>query len=215
MEILDDTEAQSTAKDLNNLILNGYDFQIGEYINRGFAIFKENVGPFVGYTFLFSIINIFLVYTLIGQFFVQGPLTIGFSIAAYRLSRKKSFDFGDFFKGFDFFVPLLLATLVMSVFITIGFIFLIIPGIYLAVAYSATAHLIVFRKMDFWEAMEASRKLVSKEWFSIFGFMIVLGLINLCGFLCLGVGLLFTVPITSCAVYAAYADIVGVDADHP
>lgn len=69
--------------------------------------------------------------------------------------------------------------------------------------------------MDFWEAMEASRKIVSKEWFSIFGFIIVLGLINLCGFLCLGVGLLFTVPMTSCAAYAAYADVVGVDADHP
>lgn len=68
MEILDDTEAQSTAKDLNHLIEHGYDFPIGEYINRGFEIFKQNVGPFVAYTLLFSLIDVFLVYTLIGHF---------------------------------------------------------------------------------------------------------------------------------------------------
>ena len=169
----------------------------------------------MGYTLLFLIINAILVYTFFGEILVQGPLSIGFAIVAHRVAMKKGFDFGDFFRGFDFFVPLLLAYLVMSIFIGIGVILLIIPGIYLAVAYSATTHLIVFRKMEFWDAMEASRKLVSKEWFSIFGFLIVLGIINFIGALFLGVGLLFTIPLTSCAAYAAYADVVGVDSNHP
>jgi uncharacterized membrane protein len=99
--------------------------------------------------------------------------------------------------------------------VAIGMFLLIIPGIYLAVAYSATSYLIVFRKMDFWQAMETSRKAVSKEWFSIFGLGIVLALINLAGALVLGIGLLFTIPLTACAAYAAFADIAGVNGDQP
>ncbi len=41
------------------------------------------------------------------------------------------------------------------------------------------------------------------------GFILVLGLINIAGFLSLIVGLLFTAPLTGCAMIAAYEDIVG------
>jgi len=215
MEIIDDIPDSSEEKDINQLIVNGYDFKIGDYVSQGYDLFKENMGPFIGFTVLVILINVFLVYTLIGEFLVQGPLAVGFAIVAHRIAKKRGHEFGDFFKGFDFFVPLLLAGLIMTIFIGIGFIFLIIPGIYLAVAYFFTYQLIVFRKMEFWEAMETSRKLISKEWFSVFGFIIVLGLINFAGALCLGVGLLFTIPITACAAYVAYSDIVGTKSDHP
>jgi len=79
------------------------------------------------------------------------------------------------------------------------------PGIYLGVAYSFTTALIVDRKFDFWEAMETSRKVISKRWFSFFGFVLVLVLINIVGALLLGVGLL-------CAIAAAYQDILGLSA---
>jgi len=86
------------------------------------------------------------------------------------------------------------------------------PGIYLGVAYSFTTALIVDRKFDFWEAMETSRKVISKRWFSFFGFVLVLVLINIVGALLLGVGLLFTIPLTMCAIAAAYQDILGLSA---
>jgi len=53
--------------------------------------------------------------------------------------------------------------------------------------------------------------LIKKDWFAFFGFFILLGLINILGFLLLGVGLLVTIPATYCAIYAAYEDIVGTD----
>jgi len=58
--------------------------------------------------------------------------------------------------------------------------------------------------------METSRKLVGKEWFSIFGFLFVLVCINMLGAMALGIGLLFTVPFSYCAIYAAFDDIIGV-----
>ena len=215
MEIIDQEQPESAEKDLNLLIAQGYEFRMGDYISRGFDLFKADVGLFVLFTLLAIVISAILASTFVGNILVQGPISMGYAIIAHRIAMKKGYEFGDFFKGFEFFVPLLVASLLTSIFTAIGFIFLIIPGIYLAVAYSGTNFLVVFRKMDFWEAMETSRKLVSKEWFSFFGFMIVLGLINLLGVICLGVGLLFTIPITACAVYAAYADIAGVKPEHP
>lgn len=57
--------------------------------------------------------------------------------------------------------------------------------------------------------MEASRKIITKNWFSMFGFILILGVINIAGILSLIIGLLFTAPLTECAMIAAYEDIVG------
>ena len=44
---------------------------------------------------------------------------------------------------------------------------------------------------------------------AIFGFLFVLGLINVAGALVCGLGLLVTVPFTTCAIAAAYEHIFG------
>jgi hypothetical protein len=56
----------------------------------------------------------------------------------------------------------------------------------------------IFRmKMDFRDSMETSRKLIHKEWFSIFVFILVLG-----------IGMLFTIPVTWSAMYGTFENIV-------
>ena len=137
-------------------------------------------------------------------------LAAGFLLVAFYIESGRVIVFENFFDGFKHFAALLLFSLVSTVLIFVGFLALILPGIYLSVGYIFTPFFIVFRKMDFWQAMEASRKLVHPQWFSIFGFLMVLALINLLGFLALGVGLLITVPLSYCALYAAFDDIVGV-----
>ena len=74
-----------------------------------------------------------------------------------------------------------------------------------------TVPLIVERKFDFWEAMESSRRLITKNWFTFFGLAILLFLLNLGGLLLLGLGVLFTLPITYCVMAAAYESVVGVN----
>jgi hypothetical protein len=84
-----------------------------------------------------------------------------------------------------------------------------IAVVYLSISYVFAIPLVVGRRLSFWSAMEASRKIVSKQWFSIFGFMLVLGLMNFAGALVFFIGLLVTVPLTSCAIAAAFEHIVG------
>ncbi len=81
--------------------------------------------------------------------------------------------------------------------------------LYFGVSFILSQQLIVFNGLDFWTSIKTSMKLVSKKWFSFFGFLIVLGLINILGMLCLFFGLLVTIPATACAIYAAYEDIAG------
>lgn len=101
--------------------------------------------------------------------------------------------------------------IVGSLLIGLGFVLLIIPGIYLLVAYFFATSLVIEKRFDFWTALETSRKLVTKQWFSFFGFNILLFLLNLGGLLLFGIGALVTFPLTFCIVVAAYEDIVGLN----
>jgi uncharacterized membrane protein len=193
----------------DELIEKGYNTDIGGYISKGYEIFSKDVGMFVGYTALMLVMSIVAGIIPFGSFFVQGPLIAGFFIVAQNIDKGKSYDFETFFKGFNFFVPLFLFTLISSIFIFLGTLALILPGIYLAVAYTFAIPFIVFAKMEFWDGMEISRKLITRNWWSIFGLMILVFLINLLGVLLLFVGILFTIPITYCAIYAAFDEIVG------
>ena len=200
---------------IQDLIQNGYEFDIGYYLNKGYEIFKENFGNFIGYTVLYlliviiggSIPGIGAIVCIV----LPAPLVAGFYIVARKINKDESYEFGDFFKGFDFFLNLFLSALISGIFVIVGLLLLIIPGLYLGVAYSFTYFFIIFHNMEFWPAMEASRKLITRNWFPVFGFVLVLGIINLLGLLCLGVGLLFTIPLTCCAMYAAFEDVVGTE----
>lgn len=92
----------------------------------------------------------------------------------------------------------------------IGFL-LLIPAIFLGLLYSFAIPIVVDRRIEFWPAMEASRKIVIKKWLPLLLFGLVLGLINFAGALACGLGLLFTAPLTLCAWAAAYEGIVGLN----
>jgi hypothetical protein len=63
--------------------------------------------------------------------------------------------------------------------------------------------------MDFWAAMELSRKTVTKHWWAMFGLLIVCGLVALAGVLACCVGVFVTSAIAQAAVLYAYEDIFG------
>jgi len=193
------------------VINKGYQTDIGEYIRKGMQIFQKDIGSFIGYTLLFFIITGVAAFIPFGSLLVAGPMSAGFFIVARKISKGEQYEFGTFFKGFDHFVPLLLWSLVGGILTVLGFLALILPGIYLSVAWLFSTMFIVFGDMEFWDGMEFSRKLITRKWWNFFGLAILCFLINFVGALVFLVGLIFTIPITSCAMYAAFEDIVGTD----
>jgi len=205
---------------IDALLQKEYSVKIGDYLTRGWELFKRNIGGFIAFTLIVIVIQLILsvlnrkgvqVGSLI-SLIIAGPLSAGFLIVAFKLIRNRVTNFEDFFRGFSNFLPLFLVYLLTNILVGIGMIFLIIPGIYLAVAYLFSMAFVVERRLNFWDAMETSRKLITKRWFSFFGLVLLLGLINLVGALLLGLGLLVTIPVSFCTIAAAYDDIVGVSA---
>jgi uncharacterized membrane protein len=197
----------------NKLLSEGYEFKYADYIKKGFDIFKKNPGNFIAFILVMFVINLGLglipVAGSIAALLINPCMYAGLILVARKMDRGESTEFGDFFSGFNYFTQLFVGSLIVGIFVAIGMIFLVIPGIYLAVAWSFFSLFIIFANKEFWPAMEYSRKLINKEWFAFLGFFIILILINLAGAICLGVGLLVTIPATLIAVFAAYDDIVG------
>lgn len=83
-------------------------------------------------------------------------------------------------------------------------------GIYLTTSYFLVVPLIADEGMQFWEAMETSRKIVAKNFFSFFGLQFVIGLMTVVGaVVTCYVGLyVFIMPLTSCIVFATYDSIL-------
>ena len=102
---------------------------------------------------------------------------------------------------------LLLATILMTLLIFVGYVLLILPGIYLSVAYLFALPLLVQERLGIVDALEASRKAITHRWFTIFGLLLVLTLVNGLAAIPLGIGLIWSVPLTVIAVGLAYKRI--------
>jgi len=110
------------------------------------------------------------------------------------------FEFGDFSDN----LPVVVVGICVVLAVVIGLILF-----YLYVTWQWAYFLVAFNGMDFWPAMETSRKIISKKWFSFFLFLIVLGIINLIGTAICGIGLIVTIPLTSIATFYAFKEITG------
>jgi hypothetical protein len=106
--------------------------------------------------------------------------------------------------------PLIVTSLLVSVVTFCGFFLLIIPGIYLSIAYMLAIPLVMERGLSPWQAMEASRKAITQHWFKIFGLFITLGLMIIVSAIPLGIGLIWTLPLTVICMGILYRTLFGV-----
>jgi uncharacterized membrane protein len=181
----------------------GIKAQTGRWVSEGWRMVTTDLGNYALMTLLYVVINSF------ASIVTQGPLTVGF----HRYTMKKIFnrptEIGDMFKGFDFFLPAFVATLLISLFVSIGVVLCIIPGLIVAAMYKFTYLFILDKRMDFWPAMQASHEVVKNDYLGYTLFMLALAGINILGALCCIVGLFVTIPLSIVAITVAYQEVVG------
>lgn len=93
--------------------------------------------------------------------------------------------------------------------IALAYVVLLVLIIYISVAYQFGSMFVFFKNFQAWDALEASRTLVSRKFFSFLGLLLVLMLINLLGMIALVIGLIVTIPVSYIAIYIAFNSIVG------
>ncbi|MCB0663049.1 MAG: hypothetical protein KDC24_09935 [Saprospiraceae bacterium] len=239
---------------VNQIIAEGYQVPISELISNGFKLFNKNMGNFVVFTLVYlaivGLLNVIPVLGTLGSVFLTPPLAAGFFLAANRTQKEGNAELGLFFKGFDYFKPLVLRSLTflgIAILLMIPYAILVydsdfavwmeaftstydpemietfpgfpawyinltlLPLIYFSVSYLFADMFILFYGAHFWEAMECSRKLITKKWFSFFFLVLIMGIIIGFSALLCGVGVLFTLPAYSCAIYLAFYTITRMD----
>jgi uncharacterized membrane protein len=206
--------SKKSADDFQALIARDYPVAITEWLKKGWELFTKEAGPAV----VFSVITViaYAAATVLIPFGIGGtvvifPLVAGFIIIALMLCRNQKTEFVRFFWGFRHLVPLLLFTIVSTTFILVGIMLLVVPGIYATVAYLFAPYLIVDKNIDFWPAMEVSRRKVNRHWFGIAAFCVVLLAINIIACIPFFMGLFVTLPWTIYASAIAYEDIFKED----
>jgi hypothetical protein len=179
---------------------------ISSAISRGWALVRDNMGVLVGATVLGWLVSLVPFFGWIISF----VLLAGLDYVFLRRIRGEEVQIGDVFAGFNIaFLNLVMTGLVKWLLTTLGLIACVLPGIYLAVGYVFALPLVIDKKMEFWPAMEVSRQVVHKHWWSTLALVIVLGLVAFSGFLLCGVGELITIPIASAAFMYVYEDLFG------
>ncbi|KIP90489.1 MULTISPECIES: hypothetical protein [Pseudomonas] len=232
---LQETSNSDQAPSIEQALSRGYDFSIGALISEAWQLTKGTKGIIIGGFLIFyvaifiasfvigAVLGIFTAFSenlaliIIGQIVttilasaVSYPFIAGLSMIGIRRAAGQPFSFNEIFNHFGRTVPLLIVAVVMMLLIYLGMLLLLIPGIYLSVAYMLAIPLVVERGLSPWQAMEASRKAITQHWFKVFGLFLLLGLIVAISAIPVFIGLIWTVPLFVVAMGVLYRTIFGV-----
>ncbi len=176
------------------------------YFGKSFRLFSDDIGNFIPYTFvvLFTLLLTRLVGSvgIIANMLLANQLIAGYFVAGASLERRQKKGIGTYFAAFEFVQTIGLFSLIqflVNFILFLPFLFtvgrnlfrfdligheaypywsflLLLPLIYLSMAWRWAPALMIFYHMKLWEAMETSRKLITRN---IFGQLIHVLLITL------------------------------------
>jgi uncharacterized membrane protein len=175
----------------------------GRWIGEGWELVKADLGNYILMALVFSLLS--------SVPLIQGALIAGFHIFTMKKLMGRPAEFADLFKGFNYFVPTLVASLLIGLFVFGGTLLCFIPGLVVAAMYKFTYLFIVDKRMDFWPAMQASHAVAKNDYFGFTMFLLLMALVDLLGVLCCVIGLFVALPVTFAAITVAYKELVGFD----
>lgn len=134
------------------------------------------------------------------------PLGVGLGLLGIRRASGRDTPVSTLWEPYTMAVPLLIMFILMGVLIVGGLLLLILPGIYLAIAYSFAPYLIIEKGLGVWESLETSRKAITQYWWRYFGLMLVSGLLVIAGIIPLFIGLIWVLPLITIAAGEVFVE---------
>lgn len=187
-------------------------FSIREVLRSAYGITKANFSALLGIMVVLFVFQIVVVVSVeertflqvIAQVFVMPGFALAMLSVFFRVVDGHPPEFGQLTERFAHYLNFVATNILYGIAVILGFVLLIIPGIYLSMRLMYALTAVAEKNLDPMEAFRVSGVLTRGIIWKLIGFNIVLGLINICGALLLGVGLLFTVPMTSIALLLVY-----------
>ncbi len=196
-----------------DLIARAGKLDIGSCYERSWQLLKSELWPLVGVAVLVNAVGLVFMllpspWDMLAASLLGGVLNGGLYYFFLLKVRGRPARLSDAFAGFSVaFAPLMLAGMASAGMVCLGLILLVIPGIYLAVAYTFVYILVIDRKMPFWTAMEVSRRVVTAQWWRVLGLLLLAIPFALLGIALLIVGVFFAMPLVFGAIVYAYEDL--------
>lgn len=202
-------------------------FPFKESLQSGWNIVKDN---FI--FFLFAILILFIISSL-GNFvsenavkaqpslgvikFVLEIISIFFSIlinlglikVILMFIDGQKPKFKEIFSLSNKVITMFVSSLLYGLIVMGGFILLIVPGVIWGLKYSLYKYYIVEKNAGPVEALKLSAQATSGAKWNLFLFGFVCAGVNILGVLCLGIGLLFTIPMTFVATTYVYRKLAA------
>jgi len=207
-----------------------------ECYSRSWKLLKANFWPFVGLFFFITVGAMVLsivpqipvfgaiiahpslppprpLWSQIGgpllSIFVLQPLVAGTFYYLLKHARGEPGGVSDVFAGFTrAYWPLVGAYLSMVICCLFGLVCLILPGIYLGVAFSLTPLIVIDRQCGPWTAMGISLRAIKGHWWAMFLVFVLAVVFAFMGVIALFVGLFVATPLIYGAMVYAYLDLV-------
>lgn len=131
----------------------------------------------------------------------------GFIMAsvALRLSRHEHTDFKNLFKDLSGgkFVQYLIMMIITTIFIIVGAVLLVVPGIVVAIMTAFSTYVLLdkpknvaWNSTSFWQSIKESKHITKGHKWDLFGYFLLALVLNILGALAFGVGLIVTIPVT-------------------
>lgn len=130
------------------------------------------------------------------QYIVSAILTMGLIKIALKICDDRIPDVGDLFSSYPLVVNYIIASIVYGLMVIVGFIFLIVPGIYLAIKHQFYTYLIVDKGMGPIEAIKESGRITEGVKWNLLGFVVVVALLGAAVWI-IGLGLMMALGIES------------------
>ncbi len=195
-----------------------------EAVDFGWDTMKNNIGFFIGFLIVAVLVNVipdiiammleedspFL--SIIIQI-VSSVLSMIIGMGLIKISLRfcdgETGEFSDLFSCYPLFINYLIGSILCGLIVVAGLILLIIPGIIWAIQFYFYDYLIIDRGLGPVDALKKSSEITKGVKWDLFVFVILLGIINLLGFICLVVGLFATIPTTMIAMAFVYRKLLA------
>lgn len=190
------------------------DLTVSTLFSRGLEVFKQHLWPTVGVFVIYSLL------TSVGGFWeedfglgeilglvISGPITVGTYQFALRLVRGERPDVGEIFRGFQVFGKAFAVFVLYSVMVVVGLIFLIVPGIYLAVMFWPVLYLVLDDDLDVMDTFRKARAMTEGHRWSLFIVGLAIVGLNIIGLIAFLIGVIFTGALSLLIGAATYDEL--------
>lgn len=187
-----------------------------DYIKTGWEKFKQNYGLILLRAFLMFLISALFGFAM--ENFFKDANVLKYVLETILDTFIQIFLLMTFINVFDdtkrgciadflTFIRFMVANFLYGIIVLVGLLLLIFPGVYLAIRLQFIFYLLLDKEMSIKEAFSSSWKMTEEKTSDLFCFGVLIFCFNVLGVVCLLVGLVVTIPVSTLAVIGLYREL--------